>query len=78
MLTSVRDMVRRREAVEFVFQISETFPGIGLDSRAKVRSYFRIQQIISKYRKEGGRLCEAEILSPFRPWLFDGIDTLSP
>ena len=39
MLTSVCDMVRRTEVVDFVFRISETFPGMSLD-QAKVLNLF--------------------------------------
>lgn len=40
MLTSVCDMVRRIEAVDFVFQILETFPRMSLDSQAEVLKLF--------------------------------------
>lgn len=81
MLTSVCDMVRRIEVVDFVFQILETFPRMSLDSQAEVFKLFfvfnRLTDYLSEYKKEGGRF-HAEILSPSPPGLlFNRIDTLN-
>lgn len=67
MLTSVCDMVRRTEAVDFVFQISETFPRMSLDSQAKVLKvifvFNRLTDYLSEYRKEGGAIRSGDIIS---------------
>lgn len=49
MLTSVCDMVRRTEAVDFVFQISETFLGMDLDSQANVFKLFFVFNGLTDY-----------------------------
>lgn len=77
MLTSVCDMVRRTEAVDFVFQISETFPSMSLDSQAKDLKLFSINKLYRSIENKGR--FTTEILSPSPAGLlFDGIDTLNP